>query len=380
VVGELQNSVEKAIERALERGEVGLGVAVYHRGELVADASGGAADLETGRPVEDDTLFWIASVTKSLVATALHIQAERGLVDLEAPLAQYWPEFGVHGKDQTTVTDALSHRAGVPIFPTDATPERLCDYDWVADRIASSHPIYEPGTRNAYHSFTFGWLVGQVVAATDPKHRPVSDFLRQELFEPLGISELWLGIPEDAYPRVTQYTNRPDGAPDANRGHDLVPAISAAVGTQAEIYNRRDVLMSCNPSAGCVGNARSVARVYAMLAGGGELDGVRLLSEDRVRMLAAPRPAGWDLVLGRGCRVSTGGYWIPNSDGTSAPMGTGLQVFGHTGAAGNIAWCDVGNQLAVAITANRMGSGRNAPEANPLVEIADTIRATLDIQ
>ena len=117
-----------------------------------------------------------------------------------------------------------------------------------------------------------------------------------------------------------------------------------------------------------------------MLAGGGELDGVRLLSEDRVRMLAAPRPAGWDLVLGRGCRLSTGGYWIPNDDGTSAPMGTGLQVFGHTGAAGNIAWCDVSNQLAVAITANRMGSGRNAPEANPLVELADTIRATLGIR
>jgi CubicO group peptidase (beta-lactamase class C family) len=375
---DVQTAVERAVQRALERGEVGLGVAVYHHGDLVADAFGGIADEQTGRAVDADTVFWIASVSKALTATALHIQAERGLVDYARPVAHYWPEFGVHGKDRATVLDALSHRAGVPIFPLDATPELICDYEWVAGRIAGSHPIYEPGTRNAYHSFTFGWPVGEVVRRTDPKGRSLRDFVHEELFEPLGADELWFGIPEEVEPRVTRAYNRPAPGP-AGYGHDVLTPVPPAVATSAEVFNRPDVHRACNPSAGAIGNARSVARVFAMLAGGGELDGVRLLSEDRVRLLAAPRPYGWDLVLGDGCRVSIGGYWIPHADGNSAPMGKGLQILGHTGAAGNIAWCDVEHRLAVAITTNRMGSGRRSVDENPLVDIGDSIRGALGI-
>ncbi len=376
---DVQQAVETGIERALERGEVGLGVVVYHKGELVADAYGGIADLETGRRVQEDTVFWIASVSKAFTATAVHIQAERGLVEYDKPIAHYWPEFGVHGKDRATVLDALSHRGGVPIFPMDATPERMCDYEWVAGRIASSHPLYEPGTRNAYHSYTFGWPLGEVVRATDPKGRSLRDFVHQELFEPLGADEVWFGIPEEVEPRVTRYHYRPTPEAMAWLAPDLVMSVPPAVAVAAGVYNRPDVHRACNPSAGAIGSAGSVARVFAMLAGGGEFNGVRLLSEDRVKLLSAPRPYGWDLVLGNELRVSSGGYWIPNEDGNSAPMGKGLQVFGQTGAAGNIAWCDVTNNLAVAITANRMGSGRYGAQDNPLVELADSIRGSLGI-
>ena len=154
--GDVEGAVRDAVAGALARGEPGLGVAVYLDGELIADVYDGIADEATGRKVDQDSLFWIASVTKSLVAVALHVQAERGFVNYEAPIARYWPEFAANGKDRATVLDALSHRAGVPLFPSDATPELMCNYDWVAKRIAAMHPLYEPGTRNSYHSYTFG--------------------------------------------------------------------------------------------------------------------------------------------------------------------------------------------------------------------------------
>jgi CubicO group peptidase (beta-lactamase class C family) len=125
------NSVfQKAVEGAIrEQGEVGLQVAVYHRGELVVDAWGGVADETTGRKVDADTLFPVFSVVKAVTATALHIQAERGLIAYDQPVARYWPEFAAQGKEHATIRDALSHRLGIPQMPEGVTPELMCDYD-----------------------------------------------------------------------------------------------------------------------------------------------------------------------------------------------------------------------------------------------------------
>ena len=143
--------VQEALDAAIsKRGEIGLQVVAYVDGKQVVDVWGGLADITTGRQVDADTLFPVFSVTKAVTAVALHIQAERGLVDYAMPIAHYWPEFGAHGKDKATVYDALTHRLGVPIMPLGVTPELMCDWDWMVQRIADMHPLFEPGTKAAY--------------------------------------------------------------------------------------------------------------------------------------------------------------------------------------------------------------------------------------
>ena len=119
----------------------------------------------------------------------MHIQAERGLVEYDQPIAHYWPEFGAQGKDQTTVRDGLSHRAGIPQMPVDATPERMANYNWMVDQLARMKPWFEPGTTNAYHCYTFGWIVAEIVRRTDPKGRSFGAFVQEEICAPLGIDD-----------------------------------------------------------------------------------------------------------------------------------------------------------------------------------------------
>jgi CubicO group peptidase (beta-lactamase class C family) len=381
IVTDAQFAVERAVEHALERGEIGLGIAVYHEGDLVAEFSAGVADPETGRPVDGDTVFWLGSVTKAFTAIALHLQAERGLVEYERPISHYWPEFAQHGKERCTVLDALSHRSGVPIFPLDATPELMCDWEWVVDRIARAHPVHEPGTKNAYHSYTFGWIIGEIVQRTDPECRRLSDFLRDEVFAPLGAESLWFGIPGEVEPRVANARDRVGSYVGSSPyPFDRLIAVPPALAATQAVFGRSDVRRAVNPGAGAIGNANSAARVFAMLAGGGEFGGVRLLSEERVNLFYAPRPEGWDHVLGDGTRIGIGGFWITHpTEGQMAPAGAGLQVFGHPGAGGNIGWVDLKHRLAVAITANRTAGGRETPESNPLTEIGEAIRRSLRI-
>ena len=203
--------VQEAIDVAIgERGEIGVQVAAYLDSELVIDQWGGLADETTGREVDGDTLFPVFSNIKAMTATALHIQAERGLVDYYLPVAKYWPEFGKHGKDKGTVFDALTHRIGVPLMPVGVTPELMCDWDWMVGQIAEMHPLFEPGTRSGYMAYTFGWVVGEVVRRTDPMHRPFGQFIQEEICQPLGITDLWAGIPAEVEPRVAKLTNLPD--------------------------------------------------------------------------------------------------------------------------------------------------------------------------
>ena len=210
MAGDANNIVQEAVDIAIgERREIGLQVAAYLDGKPVVDVWGGLADETTGKQVDADTVFPVFSVTKAVTSVALHIQAERGLVDYALPVAHYWPEFGAHGKDKGTVYDALTHRIGVPIMPLAVTPELMCDWDWMVQRIADMRPLFEPGTKSAYMSYTFGWVVGEVIRRTDPKGRPVGAFIEEEICQPLGIDSLWVGIPDEVEHRVATLTNMP---------------------------------------------------------------------------------------------------------------------------------------------------------------------------
>ena len=378
----VQPIVQKAVDVAIsERGEIGLQVAAYLNGEPVVDAWGGLADETTGRAVDGDTLFPVFSVTKAVTAAALHIQADRGLVDYYEPIGRYWPEFAKKGKEKATVYDALTHRLGIPLMPVGVTPELMCDWDWMVGRLEDMTPLFEPGTKSAYMSYTFGWVIGEIVRRTDSKGRPFRDFVREELSEPLGIDSMWMGIPDEVEHRVAKLTNvppmPPGGPPGIEPGILRAAAIPPIVGTNQEVFGRADVRRACLPGAGVIMNARSGARFFSMLANGGELDGVRILSEERVRLFNVPRPpCDYDLTFGLPHAGSIAGFHIAGSRNMAA-AGNAPRVFGHPGAGGSVGWADPESRLAVTITHNRMF---DLPlEENPLAPIGKAVREALGV-
>ena len=375
--------VQEAVDFAIaERGEIGIQVAAYLDSELVVDVWGGLADETTGRVVDGDTLFQAWSNIKAVTSVALHIQAERGLVDYYSPVAHYWPEFGAHGKDKGTVYDTLTHRIGVPLMPLGVTPELMCDWDWMVQRLADMRPLFEPGTKSGYMSYTFGWVIGEVVRRTDSKERPFGTFIQEEICQPLGIDSLWSGVPEKEEPRVAKLTNMPPmppGAPgmppDSLRPRSTPPEVA----TTQEVFGRSDVMRACIPGANGIMTARSEARFYAMLANGGELDGVRLLSEDRVRTFHIPRPpCDYDPVHGVPHNGTIGGFHFAGSPGMGA-AGNNPRMFGHNGAGGAIGWAEPDARLSVAILHNRMVP-HGPPEESPLTPTGKALRDALGVR
>ncbi len=356
-----QQVFQRAVDAAIREGEVGLAFAVYKNGKLVVDVFGGVADTTSGKKVDKDTLFNVFSVTKAVTATALHMQAERGLVSYDAPIAKYWPEFAAHGKEKATVRDALTHRTGIPAMPEGVTPEQMADYDWMVRAVANLKPLYEPGSTNAYHSYTWGWIVAEVVRRTDPKKRDFRQFVIDEISKPLGITDLWLGIPAAAEPRVARMENDRVSVFDQStlRGKSMPTQVA---GTQA-VWGRSVVRRACIPGAGGIFNAPSCARFWAMLAHEGQLDGVRLLSADRIRACLAPRPDTDTVDIGRGIvtRVGTGGYWLA-ADGV---VGHG-RILCHPGLGNSVGWADLDNRLAVAVCHNRHGLAFSKPLADAM--------------
>ena len=374
--------VQQAVDVAIgERGEIGVQVAAYLEGELVIDAWGGLADETNGHKVDGDTLFPVFSNIKAMTVVALHIQAERGLVDYYTPVANYWPEFGKHGKDKGTVYDALTHRIGVPLMPVGVTPELMCDWDWMVDQIADMHPLFEPGTKSGYMAYTFGWVIGEIVRRTDAKNRPFGRFIQEEICQPLGIDGLWAGIPPEVEPRVAKLTNLPPippGAPGIPPDSLMIRAGPPQVATTQEVFGRSDIRQACIPGAQGIMNARSQARFYAMLANGGELNGVRLLSKDRVRTFNVPRPpSDYDPVHGVPHHGTIGGFHFAGSPGMGA-MGNNPHAFGHNGAGGSLGWADPDHRVAVAIHHNRMVP-HGPPEESPLTSIGGAVREALGI-
>lgn len=366
--------IEEALRIALERGERGVQLAVYVGNELVIEGFAGTKD-EHGTPVDAQTLFPVFSVTKAITATALHIQAERGLIAYDAPVATYWPEFAQNGKAAITVEQILAHRSGVPQMPVGATPERICDWDWMVAKLAELQPMFAPGTRNAYQSYSFGWLVGELVRRTDVKRRGFGEFVREEIAEPLGIADLWIGLPQSELPRGAMLVSH---IAERKAGAETAASLAAKPDKDMRddaLYNRDDIRMACLPGGGAIVNARSCARFFAMLANGGALDGVRLLSEARLDYCSTPRDHAEepDEVLYGGNVVmpmGNGGFWL---DGTI--MGGGPGVLCHAGLGGSCGFSDAKKRLAVSICHNRLFAGYKASSPDhPLWPIGQAIR------
>ena len=371
--------VQQALDYATrEGGEIGVQVAAYLDGKLVVDAWSGVADPATGRMVDGETLFNVFSVTKAVAATALHILADRGHIEYSAPVARYWPEYGVHGKQRTTVRDVLTHRACVPQMPDGVTPERMCDWQWMTESIAGLTPLAEPGTKTLYLSMTFGWIVGELVRRTDPKRRSLGRFVHEEIAQPLGITDLWIGIPDAVEPRIAKLTDAMVPVPTEYLPPLFVASMPDAVALNPTVFERADVRRAEVAGVGGIFNARSEARFWAMLAGGGEIDGVRLLSKELVETLNTPRVRSEEpdpVMFGFPIPISIGGFWC----GGNYPPVTAAQsprALCHPGQGNSIGWADPDTGLAVAICHNKLFNPTSWEE-DPLLPIALAIREAL---
>ena len=369
------SALQKVLQTAIDRGERGVQVAAYLGDELIMDGWIGQADSR-GTAVTATTLFPIFSVTKGLTATAIHLQAERGLLDYDTPAAAYWPEFKANGKQDITVRQLLTHQSGLPQMPAGVTAERLHDWDWCVESIAALEPLLPVGS-SAYASLSYGWLLGELVRRTDPAHRGFAQFTREDILEPLGIDDFYVGMNGRQHERVAELVTSGTlrTAPPPLRALAMPPAVEPGV-----LWNNPVLYDAVVPGAGGIANARSVARLFAMLAGKGSLGGHRILSEERLMACTQPRPNPHQLdpVLDQVPWIGAGGYWLGGETPPAEPViGTGAHTLASNGAGGSIAWADLDTGLAVAICHNRMFriSPPLPPDEHPFHEIGEYARS-----
>jgi CubicO group peptidase (beta-lactamase class C family) len=321
--------------------ELGLQLAVYRDGKLVVDTWAGVADRRSGRVVDGDSLFTVFSTGKGIVATCIHMLAERGKLEYDAPIARYWPEFAQNGKGTTTVRDALTHRVGVPLMPPNATPADLCDWDRICAYLAAEAPVWTPGTQSGYHAYTYGWLLGEILRRVDG--RPIARFVAEELCQPIGAPDFYFGIPDAVEPRVATLEwviDPPEVVPEpGSLAERQIPFGSL------DWFNRPDVRRASIPGAGGITSARWLARKYAALIG--PIDGVRLLSQSQLEVATTLQYEGVDAINQTAARRALG-YTLGGLP--HAPTGTRTTAFGHLGAGGSLGYADPERGLAVGFT------------------------------
>lgn len=362
-------------EQIERRQQLGVQVCAYLDGQPIVDTCAGVMGPRDDRPVQPDSLFSSFSTTKGVAATALHIQVDRGLIDEAAPVARYWPEFAAQGKGDITVLQAITHQAGLHTTPYPNTLEHALDWQKGLDYIANLEPAWEPGTATGYHAITFGWIVGGIIQGATGRH--IRDVIREDIAEPLGIAgECFVGIPDGLDDRLTRLQ-----APEAPRklpvpigpDHDFFKAMPAKTDVN---YNAMDVRKACMPAANGHFSARALARIYAALACGGAIDGVRLMSEQRVREMSAVVTRDLDRVLLVSTPKAHGFFAGGPVDGIVGPMGPRPTAFGHPGAGGSIGFADPEVGLSVAVTINKMQNSLQGE--GPTLEICERIREVLD--
>jgi CubicO group peptidase (beta-lactamase class C family) len=377
-MADVNGAVQAVLDRLVADGrEIGVQVAAWQGEQPIVDAWAGVTAKGGDVPVDGDTLFNVFSVAKAVTAVAVHMQAERGLIEYDSPVAAYWPEFGVAGKADVTVRQVLSHVSGVLRMPPDVTPELMVNWDWMTRRIAEMAPSYPAGSRSSYQAMTFGWILGEVVRRTDPGRRAFGDFVAQEIAAPIGATDLWLGIPDDAEPRVAKLDDAAVYvAPDKNVMREATPL---QVDLMPDPFERPYVRRACIPAVGGIFNARSEARFWAMLANGGTLGGVRLLSQERVASFTAPRPHFDDVdpvFFGMVVPIAWSGFWLGGDALPPVSAPRNMRALCHPGMGGSIGWADPDSKVAVAFCHNRMFDTRNIAEDSRTL-VGDTIRAAL---
>jgi CubicO group peptidase (beta-lactamase class C family) len=352
----------------VERDDVGACCSVYVDGRPVVDVWGGVADRRTGKEWGHDTAAVIFSCSKGVLAICAYRLVEDGRLELDAPIATYWPEFGENGKSGITVRDALTHRAGLPALDKDLTKDDVLAWDRVIRAIESATPIYSPSDGHFYHAMTYGWLVGEVVRRISGE--TPGRYFRHSLAEPLGL-DTWIGLPREERERVAwMEAPLPDEDSEAAResariatANPLIDRSLTMCGAYAfpaeddyVTFNDAE-LQACEiPGANGISTARSLARLYASCVA--EVDGLRILSTRSVEDACRERSAGRQLsgLPDDGSRWGTGFQLA--SPPTQPMLGAGS--FGHAGAGGQLAFGDLDHRIGFAYLSNQMGGHGDA--------------------
>jgi CubicO group peptidase (beta-lactamase class C family) len=348
------------IDTAISSGrEEGIQLAVYHRGQLIVDITRGTRD-DAGTPMTPDDVVLVWSTSKGITATCMHLLAERGRIAYDDAIADYWPAFAAHGKAAISIRHIMSHTAGIPHLPDSATADIMADYDAICAVVADLHPVSRAGQVAAYHGLTYGWPLAKVLEAVDG--RPFGQFVQDEICRPLGITDLFIGLP-DARRATAARLSHDLGAEGFASNPDANPCLMA---------NHPGIQATCMPAANMMASARAIARVYASLIGTG-VDGVRLLPARRIAQATKVQRWAMDDTL-QTMRGFGLGYFL----GESLPaMGSRDTTFGHDGFGGAIGFADPVHELAFAMTKTRMTLTPNAPTFS--AELAHMVREELGI-
>lgn len=348
-------------ENFTERDEVGAAVAVFLEGELVVDPWGGVTikDGERNGPWERDTLVCMASVNKGLAAICAHRLADQGKLDYDEPVTHYWPEFAQAGKEDVTVRQLIGGWAAL-IYPDEVADGKAFDWEAMVDGLAKQEPAWPVGTRWAYHSSTYGHLVGELVRSVSGLMP--DDYFRQEIADPLGI-DYWFTLPEAERHRFSETVHDPE-----TLAGELDEATMKEIHRQWRIMPSPDILGLMNdpryihelfPSTWGKGNARAVGKLFAALSVGGTLDGYTVLSPETLQQATTLQWEGADspdseleIRAAMGLNLNTPGRF---------PMGPNRAALGTNGAGGNVGFADPDRQLTFGYCANTMAAVAHTP-------------------
>lgn len=366
--------------------EAGAAVSVYWHGRQVVDLWGGMADPDAGRPWERDTLQVVYSTTKAITATCALLLAQRGELDLDAPVARYWPEFAAAGKERIPVRWLLTHQAGLPAVDRPISRDEAIAWDPVVKELAAQRPYWEPGTAHGYHGLTYGWLVGEVVRRVSG--RSLGTFLAEEIARPLGL-DFWIGLPASEQHRVSRILTGPGGFDPAAIDLDAVPepmrevlaayadptslTVRAMTFVQPALDHNDPAEQAAEmPATNGICTARSLARFYAALIG--EVDGHRILSPASLAAATAEQVAGVDRILRVPVRIGTG-FGLPTPDAYwYSPT-----AFGFGGMGGSLGFADPESGLAFGYVMNRLLEGvPDTRAASLLAAVKEAMKLYLD--
>jgi CubicO group peptidase (beta-lactamase class C family) len=339
-------------------GDVGAACCVYRDGRPVVDLWGGLADRDARRLWNRDTVALMFSTTKGVTAIAVNLLVQRGELDLDAPVAKYWPEFAANGKEEIPVRWLLSHRAGLADVTAKLTLDQVLAWDPVVNALAEQAPIWQPGTQHGYHVRAYGWLLGEVVRRITGVS--LGRFVARELSAPVHL-DLWIGLPEEFEPRVARLLPPLELLdPEAKKVYDAFIESDGLLGRAMtgpsrlfhydDMWNRRPLHAAEMPSSNGIASAHAVARLYAACIG--EVDGVRLLDDATIKRATEEQSRGTDAVLGVPTRFGLG-FSLP-------PMlspATGPAAFGHPGAGGSLGFADPEAGVAFGYVMNQMQLG-----------------------
>jgi CubicO group peptidase (beta-lactamase class C family) len=353
----------------LESGsDVGAAVSFTLDGEPVVDLWGGFRDLERTRPWQRDTLVNVYSTTKGMTAICALQLVERGLLDVDAPVAEYWPEFAAAGKQDIPVRWLLSHRAGLPAIRKPMPADSLFDWEAMTSALAETEPWWTPGTQHGYHALTFGHLVGEVIRRVSGQS--LGTYFRENVAEPLG-ADFYIGLPEDKEAQTTDLHGGLLGSASKRAQEKLPEAIREFVRQISDpttmtgaafnnpppgddTVNSRAWRAAEIPAANGHATARSLARIYGALSRGGEVDGVRILEAATIERAIEPQSEGADAVL-MGLPLRFGLGFMLRSP--VMPLSPNARAFGHPGAGGSIGMADPDARVGFGYTMNKMQPG-----------------------